>query len=78
MNEKVRIKAEHKEFLEKIKKHSKKYFTHDNPEISDYEFDEIKKKALELEYKYPFLKKNISVNDVVGSKPSISLEKLSI
>ena len=76
MNEKVRIKAEHKEFLEKIKKHSKKYFTHDNPEISDFEFDEIKKKALELEYKYPFLKKNISVNDVVGSKPSNKFRKI--
>ena len=56
MKEKIILK--HKKILKELKKHNKKYFIDDNPEISDAEFDQIKQKAFDLEKKYSFLKKH--------------------
>ena len=43
MKEKIILK--HKKILKELKKHNKKYFIDDNPEISDAEFDQIKTKS---------------------------------
>ena len=56
MREKKIIK-EHKKIIEELKKHNNFYYVKDHPEISDAEYDEIKKIAFNLENKYPFLKK---------------------
>ena len=38
-----------------INKHNEQYFTHDAPEISDAEYDELKRELIALEAKYPSL-----------------------
>ncbi len=55
-----------------LKKHNKLYFSEDKPQISDAEYDKIKKVILDLEKKYTFLKKN----NLVGSTPSNKFKKV--
>jgi DNA ligase (NAD+) len=43
------------ELTEKINYHNKKYYIEDNPEISDYEYDQLQKELISLEKKYPEL-----------------------
>ena len=38
-----------------INKHNEQYFTHDAPEVSDAEYDELKRELIALEAKYPSL-----------------------
>ena len=38
-----------------INKHNEQYFTHDAPEISDAEYDELKRELIALEAKHPSL-----------------------
>ena len=70
MREKKKIIEEHKKLIEEIKKHNNFYFVKDRPEISDAEYDKIKKMAFNLENRYPFLKKKDSVYTIVGAAPS--------
>ena len=76
MKEKKNIIKEHKKILKIIKKHNKNYYSQDNPTISDSEFDKIKIEALKLEKKHPFLKKNESVQNIVGAKPLNKFKKV--
>tara|TARA_B100000242_G_scaffold186673_1_gene134236 strand:+ start:179 stop:361 length:183 start_codon:yes stop_codon:yes gene_type:complete len=57
MNEKNKILGEYKNKLNQLKIHSKLYFIDDNPKITDAEFDKLKISIINLEKKYPFLKK---------------------
>ena len=52
-----------------IIKHNKRYHQDNNPSISDAEYDELVRKAIEIEKKFPELKKNNSPTDLVGSEP---------
>ena len=57
-----------KNYLEKVKlieKYNKCYYDKDAPVISDSKYDELKKKTLELEKKYLFLKKFESINNKI-------------
>ena len=68
-----------KNYLKKIKlieKYNKYYYDKDAPEISDQKYDELKKKTLELEKKYLFLKKYGSINNKIGFKPSSKFNKI--
>ena len=68
-----------KNYLEKVRligKHNKSYYEKDAPTVSDSKFDELKKKILELEEKYIFLKKYGSINNTVGFKPSSKFNKV--
>ena len=68
-----------KNYLEKVKlieKYNKCYYDKDAPVISDYKYDELKKKILELEKKYLFLKKFESINNKIGFKPSSKFNKI--
>ena len=76
MKDKKNILEDHKKTIKIIKKHNKSYFINDNPIISDSEYDKIKYKALELEKKYPFLKRYESVKDIVGAKPLNKFKKV--
>lgn len=38
-----------------LNQHNERYFTHDSPEISDAEYDELKRELIALEAKYPSL-----------------------
>tara|TARA_B100000886_G_scaffold237520_1_gene166376 strand:+ start:1253 stop:3271 length:2019 start_codon:yes stop_codon:yes gene_type:complete len=65
-----------KKYNQKIKilrKHNKLYFSDDDPQISDSEYDKIKKEIFDLEKKYKFLKKN----NLVGSPPSNKFTKVN-
>ena len=55
----LEIELKYKKKLNSIKKHNELYFTNDSPEISDAEYDKIKLELIELEKKYPFLKRLI-------------------
>lgn len=49
------IKSEITELREKIRYHEHKYYVEDNPEISDYEFDQLMKRLEKLEDEHPEL-----------------------
>ena len=76
MSNNLEIKSLYKKKLKSIKKHNELYFTNDSPEISDAEYDKIKLELLELEKKYPFLKKIDTVSKIVGAKPSNKFKKI--
>jgi len=68
-----------KNYLDNIKlleHHNKFYYDEDAPVISDHKYDDLKKKTLELEKKYFFLKKYGSINHKVGFKPSLKFNKI--
>ncbi len=76
MNEKNKILGEYKKKLNQLKIYSKLYFIDDNPKITDAEFDKLKISIINLEKKYPFLKKKGSVNKIIGAKPSNKFRKI--
>ena len=54
-----------KEKIKNIKEHNDLYYNQDNPQISDAEYDYLKKELLELEKSKPFLKKYGSVKKII-------------
>ena len=66
MSTKDKIIDKHKKIIDELKEHNKYYFVNDKPKITDSEYDKIKKKATDLERKYPYLKKNLSVKNLIG------------
>ena len=68
--EKVYIKK-----IRELKKHDKAYFEHDNPSVSDKDYDDIKTEILNLEKKYNIKKAKIlqAVRLVISHQ--ISLKK---
>ncbi len=76
MPSKKDIILKHKRDLNIIKKHNKNYHSLDAPKISDAEYDQIKIEILKLEKKYPYLKKNESIEDFVGAKPINKFKKI--
>ena len=69
--EKVYIKK-----IRELKKHDKAYFEHDNPSVSDKDYDDIKTEILNLEKKYKYLKSKNSPSLKVGYKPSDKFKKI--
>ena len=64
------IKLLYNKKIKSLKKHNKLYFNKDNPEISDAEYDSLKKEIVYLEKNNKFLKK-LNLNEgLVGSFPS--------
>ena len=76
MNEKIKIENKFRKKISLLKEHNKNYFVDDNPKISDAEYDKIKKELLDLEKKYPFLKKIDSVNKIVGALSPNKFKKI--
>ena len=64
-----------KKKLNVIKKHNKLYFSEDNPEITDSEYDIIKKEISLLKKKYKFLEKE-EASTSVGAPPSNKFKKI--
>ena len=70
----------YKKYLNKVKliqKYNELYYNKNLSNISDFEFDEIKKEVLDLEKKYNFLKSKKSPSNSVGFKPSKNFKKVS-
>ena len=76
MNKKTIVEKKYKILLESLKRHNKLYFDKDNPQISDADYDILKKEAIELEEKYPYLKSIGSAKNIVGVSPSNKFEKV--
>jgi len=70
--EKVYIKK-----IRELKKHDKAYFEHDNPSVSDKDYDDIKTEILNLEKKYKYLKSKDSPSRKVGYQPSDKFKKVA-
>ncbi len=60
-----------------LSKANSAYHTHDAPEISDSEYDALKKRNLAIEAKYPHLKRKDSPSEQVGSAPAAGFSKIT-
>ena len=76
MSNKSKIEFIYKKKIREIKKHNNLYFNHDNPNISDKEYDDLKKEIILLENKHLFLKKLNLLGKIVGSKPTNKFKKI--
>ncbi len=66
-SDEIKIKVE--ELREEIHHHDYKYYVENNPEISDYEYDQLVKKLKKLEEMYPSLQSLTSPTQRVGGMP---------
>ena len=76
MDEKKNIVKKYKSKIAQIKEHNKSYFIKDNPKISDSQYDTLKRDLLEMEIKFPYLKKIDSVDKIIGSPPTNKFKKI--
>ena len=67
VSDKIRKRAE--KLRNEIHYHDYKYYVENNPEISDYQYDELMKELKELEERYPSLKTPTSPTQRVGGTP---------
>ena len=72
-----KIKTEIEELRKRINQHSYAYYVMDNPTVSDYEYDLLFRRLLELEEKYPQLITAQSPTQRIGAIPSNSFEKIT-
>ncbi len=72
---KVEIKKNYNLKIKEYIKHNKLYYDKSTPEITDNQYDNLKREIIELELKYNYLKNKNSPNKNVGFKPSKSFEK---
>ena len=61
---------------EQIIEHNKKYHQDNNPSISDAEYDELVREAIEIEKEFPEFKQTNSPTDLVGSAPLEGFTKI--
>ena len=71
------IKKDYKKKIKEFNHYNRKYYNENISEISDSEFDTLKKDIIDLEKKYRFLKSKNSPQIQVGYKPSKNFKKLS-
>ena len=69
------IQKEYKEKVRLISHYNQKYHKDNNPEVSDSEYDSLKKYIVSLESKHEFLKDKNSPSLTVGYKPSKNFKK---
>ncbi len=70
------ILKEVQELRKEIEYHNKRYYVHDDPEISDFEYDTLFKRLLELEKEYPEYATPDSPTQKVGSGPLKTFEEI--
>jgi len=70
------IKEKVKNLRKEIRKHEYKYYVLDNPQISDYEYDQLLKKLKVLENEYPELITEDSPTQRVGGEPREDFKKV--
>ncbi len=76
MTEKEKIIKLYKKKIDKFLKYNKAYFQKDDPIVSDFQFDKLKKELLGLAKKYPHLKKIENLENIVGHKLSTKFSKV--
>lgn len=73
---KERARKAHTELVGQIEHHNSLYYTQDNPEITDYEYDELMQKLLALEAEYAEFQNGDSPSQRVGSAPLESFTQI--
>tara|TARA_A100000164_G_C21939927_1_gene790104 strand:- start:2878 stop:4911 length:2034 start_codon:yes stop_codon:yes gene_type:complete len=76
MDKKSEIIKIYKDKINILKKHNKLYFENDNPDISDSQYDVLKREITDLEKKNNFLKELNLTKKLVGSPPSKKFKKI--
>ena len=71
------IKKQYLAKIDLLDYYNKKYYDENTSEITDSEFDLLKKEIIELEKKYDFLKSNKSPQVQIGFKPSKNFKKVT-
>ncbi len=66
----------YKSKIKNLKFHNDLYFNKDNPEISDQEYDKLKREIIDLENSHDFLKKIDKISNYVGAPPLNKFKKL--
>ncbi len=69
------IKKEYKKKIKSLNYYNKKYYSDNISEITDSEYDNLKKKIINLEKKYVYLKSKDSPTIATGYKPSKNFKK---
>lgn len=69
MTSKNEIKKRIEKLNKKIRYHEKKYYVDNNPEITDYEFDQLMSELITLEKAHPDLVSPYSASQRVGGEP---------
>ena len=75
MKEKNEIIKKYKLKVKNLKIHNNLYYNNDNPEITDAEYDFLKKEIFNLEKKYKYLDNLNLTKKIVGSKPTNKFKK---
>lgn len=70
-------RAELARLAEILSKANKLYHTADAPDMSDAEYDALKRRNAEIEARFPFLKRSDSPTDQVGAKPADGFSKVT-
>lgn len=68
-------RKQHAEISERIRSFNKAYYVNDEPLVSDAEYDALFNRLIELESRYPTLKKNSPTQDV-GAAPAEGFAKV--
>ena len=76
MKEKIEIIKKYKLKVKNLKIHNNLYYNKDNPEITDAEYDFLKKEIFNLEKKYKYLDNLNLTKKIVGSKPISKFKKI--
>ena len=72
----VSVKQQLEKFREEIRRHEEFYYVHDNPEISDREYDALLERLQQLEQQHPELITSDSPTQRVGGRPVEGFEKV--
>ena len=73
--DKKKLKFQYEKKIKLINKLNKSYYDKSKPEITDKEYDNLKKQILILEDKFDFLKSKSSPSQTIGYKPSKNFKK---
>ena len=71
------VEKRYKYLKETVQYHNEKYHTHDKPEISDFEFDQLFNELLDLENSYPDLDSSDSPSHRVGGRAIDAFQKVN-
>ena len=75
--DKKNLILEYKKKKKELLRHNNLYFNKDKPEIEDSDYDKLKREALDLENKYPFVKETFNISDIVGSPVQNKFKKIN-
>lgn len=77
MTDTEKIQQEMRQLEEQIRYHNDRYYNRDDPEIDDYDYDQLTQRLRALEEEYPALKSQDSPTQMVGGESSSQFEKVT-